>query len=38
MSGDLILFIVVILTVVGIVIWDICCGDSEIEEDENNYY
>jgi hypothetical protein len=38
MTIDAILFIIVIIVVVGIVLWDIHYGEPVIEEDENEYF
>ena len=38
MTVDAILFIVVIIVVVGIVLWDTHYGDPVIEEDEDDHF
>jgi hypothetical protein len=38
MTVDEIIFTIVMIVVVGIVLWDIRCGEPIIEEDENDHF
>ena len=38
MTVDEIIFAIIIITVVGIVLWDMHYGESVTEEDENEYF